>query len=314
MRYDQNANDGAGAWVIELTTPVPLDPVVMGASPDTLRPESVAPAPPGAQGTVPEAPRIQQLKAAALATPAGPAVAKPTHSSPAAPKTTVPAPSKSVPAPAKPKPRRGLRTLVVIVALAVGGYWAYPRASAWWDERSASTALADAEGKAKARTDARVTSVTRQAMALSVASATSQLSKVAQQGAPAMNKVLGKWVPQLSSKCVGISVDIGPNWFPDGKSETARVTAQQLLAYNLALRERFGAVTIKPTAIGINRDKPTSGACRGQATWMSVLPIGFSDAASANAWCSQKSWPAKECQARYVAAVGSGKSKGVPRS
>jgi serine/threonine kinase PknH len=143
------------------------------------------------------------------------------------------------------------------------------------------------------------------ALALTDQQALAELSQEADESIVVPVPVLqGTWVPQVSSKCVGIPVDIGPDWFPDGTDDTPHISIQQLLAFHLSMHGRFGAVTVRPTQVGVRYDRATSGPCSGQQIWMSIVPRSYPDAAGANAWCAENSLPVKECAARYVAGPG----------
>jgi hypothetical protein len=142
------------------------------------------------------------------------------------------------------------------------------------------------------------------ALTLTDQQAVDELTLEADEATSVVSVVQGAWVPQVSSKCVGISVDIGPNWMPDGADDTAHVTIQQILAFHLGMHGRFSAVTVRPTQVGIRNDRATSGACSGQMIWMSIVPQRYGSAADANAWCVANVPPVKECAARYVAGPG----------
>jgi hypothetical protein len=142
------------------------------------------------------------------------------------------------------------------------------------------------------------------ALTLTDQQAVDELTLEADEATPGLAVVQGAWVPQVSSKCVGISVDIGPNWMPDGADDTTNVTVQQILAYHLGMHGRFNAVTVRPTQVGIRNDRATSGACSGQLIWMSIVPQRYGSAAAANAWCAANVPPVKECAARFVAGPG----------
>lgn len=324
LRFDPDANGGAGAWTIDITAAVPSVAEVSEIA-DTLPAPAVPGVPPPSEP--PHAEPIAAAEAAPAVTRPSPAVAplqsaerpaaggtpgalrpSPISAPPSAPRPTTTVRS------APPRPRRpvgGFVRFVVWVSLLGGGwYWGWPAVSQWWQARQSSGSSAAAQAEVQARVD----TVARKALALSADTAASQLAKNATRGNPSMDRLRNAWVPQLSSKCTGIPVDIGPNWVPDGTAEVRKVTAQQILAYQLTLTERFGAVTITPKAIGIARDKPTTGVCKGKITWMSIFPTRFSDASSANAWCARQGWPVGECQARLVAAPGSGASRAVPRT
>jgi hypothetical protein len=150
------------------------------------------------------------------------------------------------------------------------------------------------------------------AMQLTDVQATAELGLLVDEDRTRVDALTGTWVAQLSSKCVGTRVDIEPDWVPDGTPETPHVTARQVLAFHLSLRDRFGAIAARPTALGIATDAPSSGACAGRRVWMSILPESYPTAADANAWCDVNVRPVHECQARYVAFPGE-RSATVPR-
>ncbi len=142
------------------------------------------------------------------------------------------------------------------------------------------------------------------ALGLTDAAALGELELQSRDGAPVVAGLAGSWVPQLSFKCPGLRVDLGPNWVPDGVDDTDRVTVQQILAFHLGLRQRFGALTVHPTQLGMTADRGTSGACARQTIWMSVVPQAFGSAQAAKNWCDANALPARECSARYVARPG----------
>ena len=142
------------------------------------------------------------------------------------------------------------------------------------------------------------------ALALSDQAATTQLEQDAESGRGTMQTLQGKWVPQVDGKCVGVAVDIGPAWVPDGTIDTQSVTIQQILGFHISLRNRFGAVTAYQTEVGVASQTATSGACQGKIVWFSVVPQGFASPDDANNWCGVNVPPVKECEARYVARPG----------
>lgn len=143
-----------------------------------------------------------------------------------------------------------------------------------------------------------------QALALTDQQALDELNLQVTEAASEVAGLVGAWVPQVSSKCVGVSVDIGPDWVPDGVDDTADVTLQQILAFHVSLHNRFNAVTLLPTQAGLPRDQATSGPCASSTTWMSAVPQRFASAADANAWCAANVPPIRECSARYFAGPG----------
>ena len=105
----------------------------------------------------------------------------------------------------------------------------------------------------------------------------------------------------MDGKCVCVSVDIQPNYVPDGTPDTPHVTIQQILAFHLSLHKRLNALTVRQRQLGIGGDTATSGPCAGQVIWNSVVPPTFASAQEANAWCGANAPPVHECLARYVA-------------
>jgi len=147
--------------------------------------------------------------------------------------------------------------------------------------------------------------------ALSAADARAELQRQAAADAEQVAALAGSWVPQVSSKCTGLKVDIGPDWMPNGRAETSSVTMAQIAAFHASLRDRFGALTAHPVAVGIDQDTGTHGSCAGLPIWISLVPRAFAGPAAANAWCDAKGLPGRECGARSV--MPGGKSKFVAR-
>lgn len=138
--------------------------------------------------------------------------------------------------------------------------------------------------------------------ALDDVAAEAELTRRADDDALEVSALDGGWVPQVSSKCAGLAVDIEPGWTPDGHAETSSVTLAQIAAFHAALSRRFDALTTRPTTIGIDADTGTARSrCAGQMVWMSLVPKRFTDPGAANAWCDRNVPPVDECQARLVA-------------
>jgi hypothetical protein len=151
-----------------------------------------------------------------------------------------------------------------------------------------------------------------QALLLTDQQALDELTLETGEAAQPVAALAGTWVPQVSTKCVGVTADIGPGWFPDGTDDTPHVTIQQILAFHLSMHNRFGALTVRPTQLGVASDSATSGPCANLVLWSSVVPQSFPSAAAANAWCAVNVPPVRECAARYVARPGE-RSKQVLR-
>jgi hypothetical protein len=109
-------------------------------------------------------------------------------------------------------------------------------------------------------------------------------------------------VPQVSSKCAGIDVDLGPNFLPDGVVDTYGVSEQQILALHTALSERYSAVTTTAAALGVTSLLPS--ACSSRTLWVSLVPRRFSSGADALTWCDREAIPVGECGARFVMPAG----------
>jgi hypothetical protein len=152
-----------------------------------------------------------------------------------------------------------------------------------------------------------------EAMTLNEKASSAELELEADESDPSITGLYGSWVPQASSKCVGGPADIEPGWVPDGSVETAHITMPQIVAFHLALHDRFGALTVRQTQLGISHNRPRTGACAGELVWVSIVPKTFSSAPQANRWCAQHVRPKAECQARYVSATPGG-SKTVARN
>lgn len=111
----------------------------------------------------------------------------------------------------------------------------------------------------------------------------------------------GSWVPQVSSKCRGLTVDIGPEWFPDGEPETVSVSDSQILAFHLALFDRHGALMTTAQLLG---SQSIPATCSADSLFVSLVPIEFPSAAQANDWCGAQGYPPGECGARLVLEPG----------
>ncbi|CAJ59512.1 MULTISPECIES: hypothetical protein [Frankia] len=146
---------------------------------------------------------------------------------------------------------------------------------------------------------------------LSETRADAVLTQQAALDRPRVEALRGWWVPQVSSKCVGLQVDIEPDWTPDGTPDVPSVTEAQIAAFHVALQQRYRTLTTRQTTLGIDGDFATKGPCSGRMVWISIVPQGFSSAAGANQWCTDRNIPLVECDARLVAPGGD--SYQVPR-
>lgn len=211
--------------------------------------------------------------------------------------------------------QKALIALAAVVALILGGTAAYalnrdhgPSAS---PVAAPSTPAPSQPTAAPAPSASSRLSGPVQALALSAAGAEWELDRQTSENAAAAADLRGAWVPQVSSKCVGVKADIGPDWTPDGRAETSAITVQQILAFNLALADRFGAVTVRQADLGITEGS-AAGACTGKKVWMSIVPDSYSSPIDANAWCAQHVPLKGECFARYVARPGEKSASVLP--
>lgn len=146
------------------------------------------------------------------------------------------------------------------------------------------------------------------ALDLTASQAAGQLLAESKASTSLLRPLTGSWVSQVSSKCVGIPVDVEPDWTADGVTDIRSVTVQQILAFNLSLGQRFGAITTRPTQIGISTDRPGSGPCKGKIVWMSVVP-NLSTQDEATQWCEMNVPIVHECEARLVATAKAGSKR-----
>jgi hypothetical protein len=234
-------------------------------------------------------------------------------------------------------PRRQLRaglvlTLVAAVALALaGGTFAYQRLRS---DPTTETAGGGSESPAHPTDPAQslptdgdeesqptspkvsTTPTTREpatpddAAQLDEATARVLLDERVSNGRSGVAALANSWSPQISSKCEGLGVDIGPAWWPDGQVDTPSVTEAQILAFHLALEQRFEAVTTTAQELSVDR---TASSCAGLPIWVSLAPLPFTTAGEANSWCDAQGLPVDECGARYVVPQGTSGTRFVPR-
>lgn len=153
---------------------------------------------------------------------------------------------------------------------------------------------------------------TEAALALSAGEASDVLSGWERRDANRVARLADSWVPQVSSKCTGIPVDLGPDYLPDGQPDVPSVTTQQILALHTALGGRYDALTTTARDLGIHQTLGTT--CASQALWVALVPQPFSSADQALAWCDYAGYPVAECAARKVVAPGRSGTKMKLRS
>lgn len=108
-------------------------------------------------------------------------------------------------------------------------------------------------------------------------------------------------MPQVSSKCTGLDVDI-KGGKPDGTTDTYSVTTPQILAFHLSLGNKYSAVTTEWSSLS---DRATTGPCAGKDVWISLIPRTYPTAGKALNVCDEYGFPYGECAARYIPLDGS---------
>lgn len=140
------------------------------------------------------------------------------------------------------------------------------------------------------------------ALSLSAAAAQADLLRRTKRDARQLAGLADSWVPQVSSKCTGIAVDMGPGYMPDGTVDVGAVSVQQILAMQIALENRHQALTTTAVDVGIDQKAGTS--CPSKTIWMSLVPRSFASAQGALGWCETEGYPQGECAARWLVAPG----------
>jgi hypothetical protein len=230
--------------------------------------------------------------------------------------------SKDLPEVPASQPERGwgLRAVVAILTLAL--VVVAVGASLWWFTRSDpsgnDTTAAPPTTAQKTPSDITTTSpdlstsdptpaptptmTSQAALALTVDDARSVLMQWQSRDAARVAGLAGFWVPQVSSKCTGIAVDLRPDFIPDGRIDEFSVTVQQILALQTALVDRYDAVLTTGNDLGIEQRPGT--ICGSQMIWIALVPDTFYSPDGAHAWCQAAGYPKDECAARFVVPPG----------
>ena len=141
------------------------------------------------------------------------------------------------------------------------------------------------------------------ALALTAAQAAARLQQMRTDDAASVAALTGDWVPQVSSKCQGLTVRLHADLAPGG-ALVPSVSSQQILGLHIVMRERYAAVTTTSTDLGVRSSSPPR--CKGGTLWMLLVPTPFGTSYDALSWCSSSGFAPQECGARYV--VGPGES------
>ncbi|MBI4884615.1 MAG: hypothetical protein HY826_11255 [Actinobacteria bacterium] len=114
-----------------------------------------------------------------------------------------------------------------------------------------------------------------------VLAATNQLQALVTQDRPTADALVGKWVPQLSAKRVGL------------KADGIVYSAVEILADHTELRNAHGAILVDGGAFDFRTGgKPMVG------WFLTIVSAGFDTKALAQAWCIDRGLPHSRCLAR----------------
>ncbi|MGE3286279.1 MAG: hypothetical protein AB7J32_09275 [Pseudonocardia sp.] len=129
----------------------------------------------------------------------------------------------------------------------------------------------------------------------STAPATPGVQLAAQQAGDAatVETLLGKWVPQVSAKSVGLVVD------------GITFDEQRILADFQATAARY------PDAVLVRSEDFTS--FRSPGFWVTLVPVTFDTAGGANAWCEQERFAADDCFAKRLSRTEGPEGNSLPR-
>lgn len=120
-----------------------------------------------------------------------------------------------------------------------------------------------------------------------------QLLRQQADDAPAVEALVGKWVPQVSAKSVGLVVD------------GVTFDEQRILADFQTIAARY------PDAVLLRSEDFTS--FRSPDFWVTVVPQTFAAAADANAWCDREGFAADDCFAKRLSHTEGPTGNSVPR-
>ena len=112
--------------------------------------------------------------------------------------------------------------------------------------------------------------------------------------------VAGTWLPQVSSKCAGLTsvdtADSSGRWaYPDGVPESYPdgISDIDIARFHEALIERYEDVLL-------TREQRTEGPCEGRDVWVSMVRGAYATQDEAQSWCDRQLLPERECLARQV--------------
>lgn len=150
-----------------------------------------------------------------------------------------------------------------------------------------------------------------EALAMGEADAVDWLRRIRREDEIAVSRLGSEWVAQLSSKCASLTsadlVSSGEAFgYPDGSAEAypGGLGSASVLAYHLAMRERFGSgvVLALPQDLG---SSVTSSVCGADPLWVTLhAEVTSPTSAGVLSWCDEVGLPAYECGARPLGIPG----------
>ena len=254
-----------------------------------VRAAPAAPVPPSAptvtvttKGTLPPSPPPPPRRPAPRRPPrrGGPVVPPPVGVGPSVP----PPPRRPTPPPRTPTPRRRPWSLPLWVSVAVLAIVVIVVAATSFGGKS-STGTGDGSGPTPAPTGPTATSPTiTQEAPSSAAPSESPAQYLQDQAASDQDDVearlVGAWVPQISSKNEGL--DVGGHIF----------TEQDVADDHRQLRSEYPDVRLVWSG--------DYSSFKGQNFWVTIVGIPFSTADEANAWCDAQNLTADQCFAKRL--------------
>lgn len=143
--------------------------------------------------------------------------------------------------------------------------------------------------------------------------AVAELDAASREGQADLRRVAGRWVTQLSSKCVGMAtpyIDLGIkqsdgwSYVPDGNFDDVTLTPQNIAAFHRAMRDEFGAATVRYRDLS---SRQRIEGCADPRAWVSFIPRVRTGANAALAACDRLGLPPNDCFAARYPLGGNGR-------
>jgi molecular chaperone DnaK len=245
------------------------------------RPAPPAPVPAvAAAATPPAAPAVSKAIVAATA------VAAPAPAAPAPAKPIQPPPSDSVP-PGKPRSQWMLLLVVLLVAAAAVGalvlFTGGDNGTTTDTTAVANTGATNTGANTTAVADTAATATTggNTLPADPAVAAAEELQNLLQQDLPTATALVGKFVPQLSAKIVGLV------------EEPITYGSVEILADHMVRRDAYGAILVDGGAFAFEfGGQPMTG------WFLSIVPEAFATQEAAAKWCTDRGLASNECFGR----------------